>query len=187
MWIIERDQWKFVAVLSVLLMGFGIGIYLPAHYQRAKIQKRIDIAKAELGLDPAAAANMSRYHTRVVALREEVSGAQRYVPRVEEIASVLRGLTRSLDAYEASQPEVLTREAREYADYSVVPVSLRFDGSFPAAFGVLDRIESMPRLIRIDELHFQADPKHLDAPMSVRLELSTFYSTGDEGSREGAS
>ena len=44
----------------------------------------------------------------------------------------------------------------------------------------------MPRLIRIDELHFEADPKRVDAPMSVQLELSTFFSTGDERSKEDA-
>lgn len=187
MWMIERDQWKFLTVLGVLLLAFGIGIYLPAYYQRSKIHERIDAAKAELGIDPAALAGLNRYHTRVIALREEVSGAQRYVPQVEEIASVLRGLTQSLDAHDTAQPEVLTGAARRFADYSVVPVSLRFEAPFPAAFGVLDRIESMPRLIRIDELHFQADARRLDAPMSVQLELSTFFSTGAERSKEDAS
>ena len=42
--------------VGVLLVVFGIGIYLPAHYQRNKIQKRVDAAKAELGIDPTASA-----------------------------------------------------------------------------------------------------------------------------------
>ncbi len=179
MWLIEKDQWKFGAVLGLVLVGFGIGIYLPARYERSKIQTRIDAAKAELGIDPAAAAGLKRYYGQGVALRDEVSGAQRYIPQMEEIASVLRGLTESLGAFETAEPEVVTRQAKDYADYSVVPVSLAFDGRFPAAYGVLDRIESMPRLIRVDRLHFQADARTLEAPMAVRLELSTFYSAGD--------
>ena len=173
---VERDQVKTVVIVAVVLIGFGIGIWWPAHAQRAGLQARIDRVRAELGIDPDSQRGVRDWYAQVTALRERVSGAQRYVPAEDELADVHRSLTQALNAFDVIEPEVLTGEITHYDDYSTIPVNLRFRGSYAAARGVLEQIESTPRLMRIDRLDVESDGEQLTGRVIVRLELATFFS-----------
>jgi len=180
---INRGEFKRVALLLVLFGVFGVGLWLPAHNERAALRERITEARHELGMDLSDTDKLPVLHQRVSRLRQTLEGSQRYVPREDELDHLLRDLTSAMQAHHAVEPEVVTRRTRRFSRYSVVPLTLRFRGSFTEAFGVLDRIESMSRLVRIDELSMEpTDEQSADAPLTVTIELSTFFAQGSGGS-----
>jgi Tfp pilus assembly protein PilO len=173
---IERDQVKTLIVFAILLVGFSVGLWLPARAERARLQERIDSARDTLGMDLAQSKGLVKLHQVVTELRQTCNGAQQYVPQEDEMADVLRGLTESLVEMGVREQEVTTREVKHFAHYSVIPLELNFHSSFPMAYEVLRQIESRPRLIRIDNLEIQGDLQKPQQPLEIHLELSTFFS-----------
>ena len=170
--------WIIGAVAFCLLVA---GVWYPYHRVRGDMLRRIDAARQELGLSPDGSDDWTTLPTHVAMLREQTRGAQKYVPEEDEISEVLRGLTTSLDAHGVRRPEVTTRKIKHYADYSVIPVNVQFSAPFPDTFGVLKRLEALPRLIRIDSLEMESDTRRRRAPLTVGLELSTFFSKASDG------
>jgi hypothetical protein len=168
-------------IAGAVLGGLFIGVWYPYHHLRSQMQRQIDEARVELGLSLDGSDDWTTLPTHVAMLRERTRGAQKYVPQQDEIAEVLRGLTTSLDAHGVTRPEVTTKKAKHFADYSVIPVSVQFTAQFPETFGVLKRLESLPRLIRIERLELESNARERWAPLTVGLELSTFFSQADDG------
>ena len=185
---IERGELKRLVMLIALFAVFGVGLWLPAHNERQALRDRIQDARRELGMDLADTNKLPVLHQRVSHLRETLSGSQRYVPREDELDHLLRDLTSAMQSNHVIAPEVVTERTKRFSRYSVVPLTLRFQGSFTEAFGVLDRIESMRRLCRIDELSMEpTEDDDARAPLAVTIELSTFFAQASgEGDGDGS-
>lgn len=179
---LDRSEFKRLALLAVVFVIFGAGLWWPAHAERTDLQSRIDHAQRELDRDLADAEHLPELHQRVEELREALSGAHRYVPREDELDQLLRDLTQAMQTYAVADADLTTRETRRFAEYSLVPMTLEFRSSFPAAFGVIEQIETMSRLVRIDRMEIEPAQRDELSPVHVRLELSTFFAHGQGGS-----
>lgn len=171
---IEKDQVKALAAAGVLLVVFVAAVLLPLRHQRGKYQQRIADAEQALGIDLREARGVSKLNDEVVELRQVVEGAQQYVPQSDELADVLRGLSEALTSHGIIEREMQTKPTTHHHAYSVIPIQLQFHASYPAVHGVLQQIERMRRLIRIDEVKIRGDRADGLAPLSVDLSLSTF-------------
>lgn len=178
MWI-ERDELRTLAVVLVLFVLFGVGVWLPARQHRADLRQHIEEARDTLGIDLADTHGLASLHQQVIALRQTVRGAQRYVPRQDELDSLLRSLTEAMNAYGVAEQEIVSQRVEHFAHYSVVPMRIDFHGTFPSTFGVLKQIEAMPRLIRIEELELEQAQQSPGEELSVTLQLSAFVA-GDQ-------
>lgn len=172
---------RLVMVGVATLMG-GAVIWLPEHFKRVSMYDQIHDAEYALGINPGLSTGLGQWYQQVVSLREEVRGAQQYVPEEDELADVLRGVTEALRREGVSEPELVTRPIEHYVNYSVIPAGVQVAARYPALFEVLREIEKMPRLIRLERLEVEPsrdDPDQLE----VALDLSTFFSKAQ--SREG--
>lgn len=175
---IERDQVLLVAAILAVMVAFGVFGYMPLRNNRQEAKERIDVYKAQLASDLAGAKQLPKLREEVEALRSALAGAQRDVPTQSELASLLRTLSSELDRQSVTDKEVQTRPIQEGTDYHVLPVSLRFTGTFGAVYGFVKQIESMPRLIRIDRLELVSAPDGAGR-LTARIELSTFFTSGE--------
>ncbi len=177
----EKDQMMTVGAVVALAAIFVFAVWMPSRARSAELDRKIDTAKAELGMTPVAQAELTQLHAQVLALREQVNGAQRYVPRNDEIAEVVRGINESLKSHGVTDQEMVTRRAEAFANYSTIPLSIEYQSSFPVVFGALKEIEKMPRLIRVDRLSVRGDASSAATPLEVQMQLSTFYTRTNGG------
>jgi Tfp pilus assembly protein PilO len=180
---IEKDQWRFLGVIAVLLVLFGVGVWVPATMERSRLMERIQRAEADLAAGTGETEELRRLTREVADLREVTRRPQRYVPEQDELAEVLKSLTESLAAPGVRVSEIVVSDPKDFRDYSVIPVTLSFDGPFLAAFEVLNEIESLSRMVRFDDLSFAMDPRRPSADVGVSLKLVTFFSPTAEGGR----
>lgn len=177
----EKDQMVTVAVVLALGALFAFAVWMPARAQHQKLEARIAAAQNELGMTAVAKDDFVRLNEQVTHLRQVVRGAQRYVPASEEIAEVVRGINEALRSHDVTEQEMIARQAKQYADFSEIPLSVEFQSSFPVVFGALQQIEAMPRLIRVDRLNLMSFPEDPAKPLEVQMQMSTFYTQSAEG------
>lgn len=175
---VERDQLILMGVLGAAAAAFTVAVYMPVRSQQSQAREQIQAYRSQLDMDLAGSKELPKLLEQVNSLREACNGAQRDVPTQSELASLLRSLSSELEKQHATDKEVQMRPIIQGADYHVQPVSLRFTASFPAVYGFLKRLESMPRLIRIDRLELTGTPDK-GGSLTARIELSTFFTDGE--------
>ncbi len=180
---IEKDQAITLGTIAALAVAFCLFVWMPARSENRGYAERIEAARATLDTGPGDGGALTERDRAVKDLQLRVNGQDRYVPETAELASVLRSLTEAVRGRGVNEHELETLETTDYARYSVIPARLAFHGGFGEAFGVLQDIETMPRLIRVDRLEFRAGSGHGSATPTLdsSMRLSTFHSNDAGG------
>ena len=181
--LIEKDQTRAMIILGVMTGVFALGFWLPNRLLENRLQAELTEVQETLAVDrhdPEKLAVMVRQVSDLKALTQQ---SQKYVPQSDELADLLRQLSIELERQSVSGQEIQTGKIIHGQEYSVVPITLRFKGSFPAVFGFLQRIESMQRMIRVTKLDFDGDSERVNEPLRVRIELYTFFTEVDGGNQ----
>lgn len=178
---IERDQWRTLMVLGVIAGVFTLAFWLPNHLHEGRLYAKLAQADASLSGEGHRPEKLAGLVRQVADLQAVTHQSQKYVPQSDELAELLRQLSMELQAQRVVGQEIQTSAIIHGDTYSVIPVTLRFEGSFPAVYGFLQRVESMRRMIRITRLEVDGDVQRVDQPLSVRVELYTFFARPSGG------
>lgn len=178
----KKELRSGLVILGVFVLLAG-AVWYGSYRQRAGYEARIATARKQLGIDLAPAQGLSELNSRVARMRARVSGAQRHVPQQDRITDVFRSMDQAMRRHGVRDPQIIAEEARAYANYSLVPLTIELQCGFRSLYGVLSEIESMPRLMRIDRLSIDR-PRHRSAEdpaeaLNVELEMSVFFSRVD--------
>lgn len=187
MWI-SKQQAILGSVLGIITLVFTLGVWWPQMRELSEQRTRIDVAQEKLGPTFNQAASVSSREHDVVALREALDASSRYVPREQELAELLRSLTQAVQDQGLTEQQVEAREVRQYKNYGVIPADLQISGSFDAVYSVIEAIENLPRLVRLDAMNLRvAEPRRGEAAtgqVHASLRLSTFFGGGMEEARK---
>lgn len=178
----KGDARRWIMIIA-LFVALAAGLWYPAHNERTALQQRIDKAQQELGVDLAATSGLSQLEMQVRQMKQQMSGAQRYIPQQDEMSEVLRSLTTALSNQGVQQREVVAGTPRHDANYSATPITLEFESDFHAAYQVLREMESLPRLMRVEQFRLQANVRQPTGRLRVHLQLSAFFASQQEDGR----
>lgn len=178
---IKSDNVKLWGALFGLLLLFVVGVLVPFGYRDAGLQARIDKAREDLGITDVDNTGLSRLNTEVKNLRSQVAGRGQSVPTEQEISLVLKDLSQLINAPGVTGQEILTEDAKFYADYNILPVKIQYIAPFTTAYDLIKRIETLSRVVRIDHLSVEAEPGYPRQPLIINLELSAFFATETNG------
>ncbi len=178
---IDRSTARHWAVLFGLLVLFIAVVLVPYGIKDARLQKRIDTAREELGIGDVDNSGLANLHNEVQDLREQVGGRGQYIPNEDEISLVLRDLSGLINAPGVTGQEIVTDKPNYYADYNILPVKIQFNAPFATAFDLVKRIESLSRVVRVDRLEIESEPDYPRQPLVVNLQLSAFFASQTNG------
>jgi len=170
----------WVAGTFVACAALFVTVDLPFRFMQGHQQQRIDRYEGELGITPEASARLAKVYEEVVALRAEVNGAQKRVPEADEIAEVIRGVTKAMELHAANQPVLTTGPTEHFATHSLIPIQIKFEADFMNAYRVLESLRSLPRLIRIERMELSREDNDLGEPIPVELDIAAFFSRPEQ-------
>lgn len=180
---IERDQIKTLAIVGTLGAVFVGALWLPQRYEEKRLRASIEQAQKQLGFDQASAASLVKLNRDVLEMQQIVDQTQKDVPARDDLADLLRSLTRELESRQVSEVEIQNLPILTGDDYSVMPLTVRFRATAPAAFGFVRHVEEMRRLARVTRVEIINDPtKPGEAPVA-RVELCAFFAPEREAKR----
>jgi Tfp pilus assembly protein PilO len=180
---IDRGTMKTVVALLVMLVVFAGLVLLPTSIRNARNQQRINQAREKLGLGEVDIAGLNSLRQQVEDRRKLVDDTGRQIPDELELARVLRDLSELINAPGVSNQEIFTDKSKIFADYNIMPVRIQFGAPFATAFDLLQRIESLKYVVRIDKLDVESEPDYPSQPLLVNLELSAFFASAQQGDR----
>ncbi len=175
---IEPDIKKTLTTLVVMAIVFTGASWWARSAERAELESRIDAIKRQLGVEHKDTQGIETLRGHVAELRRQSETANKVVPNSIDLADVLRGLNNELLAQNVKNQEMQTHAIDSGPLFSMIPLTLKFDGTYDGVFALVRSIESMPRLTRISKLDLVGVPTDPSQPLSVRLELMSFSTTG---------
>ncbi|MFA9480198.1 type 4a pilus biogenesis protein PilO [Phycisphaerales bacterium AB-hyl4] len=172
---VDKRDLKLLGLSAGVMLLLVAVLWLPGAMERRELSQRIDDAKQRLAGELADVQLLHPLGEQVVQLHAAIDEAPHHVPAHDELDHLLRRLTEALDAFDLQQQEIVTERTRRYDDHGVSTVSMRFEGGFPATYGVLQQIESMPRLVRLDRVSFEPASSDIGGALRVQVQLSSFF------------
>lgn len=123
-------------------------------------------------------------------LREFGRGRMTPIPTDSDVAGLMGLISTMLTELSLDKRDITTRPAKSLGDASSMPVTIILNGPFTSVYEAIDRIESMPRLVRVERLRITSETEKNGMPSregTVRAELSidAFYTA--KSSDKGAS
>lgn len=177
---VERDQLITLGLLLAMVAGFLAVHWAPRRIQVARLNARVAAARAELASASPPGGRLVTLARDVARLEQNAAAQRREVPREPGLGGLLRHLTAELENLQVADQEMQTQPTVKGANFAVIPVTLRFRGSFASAFTLLHKAESLPRLVRPTLLELRGDVSKRHEPLQVRLELCAFYIPPEE-------
>ena len=157
---ISKDGWITVVIVAAMIGAATLGLYLP---QGRKLESiRTDIASRKLALESDAqrvscVPDMLRH---IQGMKQRYQGFDRRLPKRKELAGFLREISSILAS------ERLTNQSTEPGDpskeelFHTLPIKMKFQGSYLSLASLLERIDRMERLTRVQKLSVGRNPKN---------------------------
>lgn len=173
---IEADVIKTAAVLLLILAATILLTWAPDREQRSDFRHRISKAELEVQQGRAVEAKLTPLRRTVEQLETRYRKIARRTPAEPELAGLMRPIHTALQ--QQGVEEMQTRHQAEVpgADYHTLPFDLAFQSGFFDAFLFLEKVESLPRLLRVEDLHLIGQPENPAGKLDVSIKLSAFYS-----------
>lgn len=152
---IDKSHLITLGVVAVLIAGFCLGVWLPESRRVSTYRDRIAAAEEKLGPNFNQPTALTQRQSHLQSLREQLREEERIIPESAEIAALLRELSQAIADQDLDRQEVQTRTALHHLHYSEIPVELDLEGGFPSVYGLIDHVESMSRLTRVDALNLR--------------------------------
>ncbi len=157
------DRWLPAAGL-VLLAGAGVfGLLVPSWTSGRVLRTEIGMLETELSKpksDPEMIERLEKELGLLNALRDQ---RMTPIPEERDVAGLMRELSAMLDELGLSEREITTGSPQEQEEASVMPMTVMLSGPYQSVAEAVTRMESMPRLVRVQRLRMALDRLRNDA------------------------
>jgi Tfp pilus assembly protein PilO len=151
-------------------------MWWPLRLKQRRLGNELREAQVQLEQDRKGTVGIEPLEAEVADLERLLNTGRKHVPAESEVAPLLRQISTDLELLGVTSGEVQTQPVIEGVTYSVVPMTLKFTGTYRSLYDFLTRVEQNPRLIRVIRTEMDGSVEQLGAPVAVRLQLMTFYS-----------
>lgn len=172
---IKNELVKTVLVLGLMVGLFAAGVLVPYGIRDAALHERMSQAKSDLGIDRTGNKGLVRLYDEVERRRAELDESGRFIPDKDGIAGVMMDFSGLVNTAGVTGQEIVTNQAKYYADYNILPVQIQFNAPFGTAFDLINHIEQLSSVVRVDQMEIEASPKYPHEPLTVNLTLSAFF------------
>jgi|GEM_PF-6994779 len=181
---IDRQDIKHFGIIfgvAALLCG---GVWFGVREVHQGMDQQMNQLRQRLGLNQGSD-SLERLKDQVVLLETQFAKQANYIPNAPETGEVHAAISQSLRDLTVQGQEISTEPAKHYHRYGTVPVRVGFESNFASVHQFIDRIEQSPRLIGVERLEIETDPRQ-EGRLRVTLDLQAYYSDSNASESKGA-
>jgi Tfp pilus assembly protein PilO len=176
-----------LVAIAVGLVGL---LVVPSVRSLGAYHEDIARAEAELARPNSGPEMIERLGARLGALERMSGDGMTPIPDEAGVATLISSLSVMLDDLGLDRREITTGKTKTHEEASSLPMSIQLEGPFLSIAGALQRVERLPRLVRVQRLRIDArQPREgaLEHDVEVRADLllEVFYAPRDVAAVDG--
>ena len=151
---LTKDNLVVLGILGVFVTLALLLVYIPQSKDLSDLETRITTRQRKLTDDSERAAVVPDLQRTVNLMKARYRGFDRRLPKQKELAGFLKEITRYLAADEklSFNGEIRPGTSTKEELFHTLPIIMKFKGSYLALAGLLERIDKMERLTRVQKL-----------------------------------
>ncbi len=185
------DNTKLIVLMAIVVCAV-VGLLIVPQLNKAS-SVRADSSKLQSEIAQLSASD--ELIERMTGIRDELveygDGRVAVIPARNDVAGLMTQLSTTFDEVGLRGREMTTQSESTIEDVVKMPMVVRATGRFPQIYDVLDRLENMPRLLRIGRLRLERETRSgrdgfvRDSEISADILIEAFYeaSVRSEGTR----
>jgi Tfp pilus assembly protein PilO len=173
----RKAQWSLCGVILLASICFYVFGYMPGHRQQFALAKRAGELQGNLLQVQAKTANLPNMELSVENLRMRLERFNKQLPQQREMGSFHNDIATLMQQSNLKRPNTKPGLVRQSALFSEMPITLSFEGDFPAVCDFLKKVEGMQRLTCVRSINVRATDAQKGL-VSVQMVMSIFYSEG---------
>lgn len=174
--------WAFALLAATV--AFTSWIVRPQVHRMRELASLTESERADLADRSASLEALARAEREVADLRVRTGDFADRIPDHPAMGGFLEDLARVVQKHRLQSEAVQPGDPLPAAETVALPIAVKVRGSFPAVFGLLQDLERMPRLTRVEHFAAKAEP---DSPGTVSAEMTVrvFYRAAPPEGRPG--
>ncbi|NIA22092.1 MAG: type 4a pilus biogenesis protein PilO [Anaerolineaceae bacterium] len=183
----SRNQWIAVGVALGMVACFAGLFYVPDAAEAKAAQKRLDEARADWKFKLLQSQGLPDLREKVGSMVADYQVNLSRIPREAGVAGFLGRVSDLLAEAGIEQREVLPGRPQSKECYVEQPLKITFETPFEAGFRILDRLENLERIIRVEKLEMISLPGE-EGKVRMVMRVVIFHSskTASENGRKQA-
>lgn len=188
------DRWLPGLGLAVLACAGAIGLLWPSWTSGQRLRFEIAMLEQELEKPNSDPEMIERLEGELEMLHALSDQRMTPIPEERDVAGLMRELSAMLDELGLMEREITTGTAQSQEEASVMPMTVVLTGVYPKVAEAVTRMESLPRLVRVQRLRLALDRAsegdvNRNGVVRADIRLEVFFEPRAlaQGGEEGAS
>jgi len=163
--------------LTVVVVALAVYLLVIHRGQSASLNDvaaRTAACRRRIEADTAKAAPVPQMARDVARMRQRYNKDwDRRLPRRQELAGFLREISAHLSEQKLANQMIQPGRPEPGPLYNRLPITMRFEGGFPALASFLQRVDAMTRLTRVEQLRIAT--REDDAQLAIELGMNIYF------------
>ena len=168
-------QWTALGVALGMVACFMVLFYVPNAGQAKAAARKLAEARAARTIKWHQSQGLPGLDEEVATMMTDHQRNLSRIPREGEMPEFLKKVSDFLRAAGIQMREVIPEGPQAKEDYVEQSMVLTFETSFRAGYGILDRLENMDRITRVDRLEMVSLPGD-EAKVCIKMRIIIFHS-----------
>lgn len=171
---LTKDNWITLAVAGVMVVACTLLWYLPQSQRLKQVQASIVAQRDEMQHNSEKAAIVPDLLRHIQEMRERYQGFDRRMPQRKELAGFLREISGILASEELSNQLTEPGNPSREKLYHTLPIIMKFQGGYLSLASLLERIDDMERLTRVQKLLISSSDD-AKGELDIELQMNIYF------------
>ena len=165
------DNWVTLVILAAIVTAAMLAVYLPQAEELQALRHRMASLRLAMDADAKKASVVPNMVLEVDAMKRRYKGFDRRMPKRKELGGFLREISSILASEQLSNQLTEPGNPKREALFHTLPIIMKFQGSYLSLASLLERIDGMERLTRVQKLLVTKDRKSEDLNIEVQMNI----------------
>ena len=170
---LSRDSLIMLGVAAAVIIAAVVLVFLPQSRKINAVRSQVAGEEAQLASDTVKASIVPDVARHIEEVKSRYKDFDRRMPQSKELAGFLREISSIVASERLDNQLTEPGSPRRGKFYHTLPIIMKFQGSYLSLASLLERIDGMERLTRVQKLWIGRDPKSED--LKIELQINIYF------------
>ena len=171
--LITKDSWIALSLsVGFLLVGL-VGWFIPQNNQLQDIRSQIAAQEVQLASDIHQSSVIPSIIQQIERMKQRYKGFDKRMPKSKELAGFLKEISGILASQQISNQIIEPGNPTREQLYHTLPIIMKFEGNYLSLARLLERIDQMQRLTRVNKLSISESDE--ENKLNIELHMNIYF------------